>query len=103
MPSILYQTNRGHPKAARPVWLRPERLSFGRSRQQWSRFGSVLQAGIKQVVLPGAVDAQIFARVAFAHEAGILQKPGRTGIARDARRLDPMQPQRRKGERNDGA
>jgi hypothetical protein len=23
MPSILYQSNRGLPKAARPVWLRP--------------------------------------------------------------------------------
>ena len=45
------------------------------------------------MVLPDAVDAQIFARIALSHESGLLQKPDRSGIARDAGGFEAVQPQ----------
>src|SRR6202034_1134325 len=75
------------------LWLRP----LGRV------FSRILQAGKKQVILPDAVDAQIFPGIALADKAGFLQQPERGGIGRNARRLDAVQPQARKGEGQDGA
>src|SRR5580704_3981635 len=64
----------------------------------WLRPLAVLEPCIEQVILPDAVDAQIFARIALAHKSGVFQKPRRAGIGRDAGGLDAMQPQAAEGE-----
>src|SRR6185437_2731606 len=65
--------------------------------------GIILDSGVKQMVLPGPVDAQIAARIALALEARFFKQTDRSGIGRYARRLQPMQPQRSEAERNQGA
>src|SRR5260370_33212005 len=55
------------------------------------------------MILPDAVDAQIFARIALAYESGVFQKPRRAGVGGDAGGLDAVQPQAAESERNDGA
>src|SRR5580700_148839 len=72
------------------------------SRTVWLRLCHTLQARIKQMVLPYAVDAQVLASVTLADEAGLLQKTDGSGIGRNAGRFQPMQPQRGESERNDG-
>src|ERR1041384_4496542 len=87
--------NRGRPKTRlRPATPWPRQ---GRSRAR------ILQPTIEQMVLPDAIDAQIFARVALANEAGVFEETDRTGIAGNAGRLEPVQPQRVEGKWNDGA
>src|SRR6185437_2566935 len=65
--------------------------------------GIILDSGVKQMVLPGPVDAQIAARIALALEARFFKQTDRSGIGRYAGRLQPMQPQRAEAERNQGA
>src|SRR6266566_2521014 len=50
------------------------------------------------MVLPNAVDAQIFARIALAGESTVLEQADRGGVAGNARRLHAMQPQRAERE-----
>src|SRR5215469_2057852 len=57
----------------------------------------------EQMVLPGAVDAEIFAGKAFAAEPGLLEQPDRGRVGRDAGGLDAMQAQRLEGERDEAA
>jgi len=45
----------------------------------------------QHVVLPAAVDAQIFARIALFAETGLEQQAAARPVMRQARRLDPMQ------------
>src|SRR5580698_5856779 len=59
VPAVLYQRNRGYPKAAKSPWL---------------RLRSVLEACKQQVILPDAVNAQILAGVALADEAVLFQE-----------------------------
>ena len=125
-PVTLRQTHRSHcyikrtvaiPRRRRPaakanfaeispgllprlLWpgLRPRlRREFARSRFR------ILQSGVEQVVLPGAVDTEIFAGIAFAYEAGVFQEPDRAIVGRNACRFQAMQPQGAEGERNNGA
>src|SRR5262245_46271402 len=63
----------------------------------------VPQPGIEQVVLPHPVDAEVLAGKSLAPEPGPFQKPDRGGVAGDAGRLDPMQPQRTECERQQRA
>ena len=114
---LLYQENRGHPKAAKVGWLRVVAGGSSAAKLIVSRHIAaarpvscaspltlrILQAAVKQVVLPDAVDAEIFARVAFAHEAGIFQQPDRGRVGRDAGGFQPVQPQRGEGERDQRA
>src|SRR5215472_4357030 len=86
IPLTLYPANHGRPMAV---------------RDPGSRCRIVLEAGIEQVILPGAVDAQIFAGKAFPAKPGLLEQADRGDIARDAGSLDAMQPQRLERERND--
>src|SRR5579883_3267204 len=83
---LLYQANRGHPKA----WLFPLRAFRPVRTRPWLRLRCILQTRIQQMVLPDAIDAQIFARITFAPEAGVFQQPHRAGIARDAGRFEPV-------------
>ena len=55
------------------------------------------------MVLPDAVDAQIFARITLANEARVFEKADRAGIAGNAGGFEAVQPQRAEGEWNDGA
>src|SRR5580658_10045328 len=86
-PAILYQENRGYPKAVKSPWLRPR---------------SVLKACKQQVILPDTVDAQILARVALADETVFFQEPDRAGIGRDAGGFQPVQPKLFQREWDDG-
>src|ERR1035437_9778018 len=65
--------------------------------------GVVLEPCIKQMILPYPIDAQIVARIALALKAGLLQQADRGGIARNAGRLQAMQPQRPEAERDQSA
>src|SRR3979490_849586 len=67
-----------------------------------SRSRVILQACIKQVILPDAVDAKILTSKALALEAGFLQQPDRRDIVRNACRFDPMQLQGPECEWDDG-
>ena len=81
---FLYQGNRGHPKAANGAWLRRRGgKANGRKLKRRQAFLEtppvtcaspltlrILQAPVEQMILPDAVDAEIFARIALAHEAG---------------------------------
>src|ERR1700722_19705699 len=112
--ALLYQGNRGHPKAANGAWLRRRGAKANgrklKRRQAFLETPSVtcaspltlriLQASVEQMVLPDAVDAEIFARITLAHEADIFQEPDRSGIGRDAGRFQPVQPQGAEGERD---
>src|SRR5262245_5443404 len=49
---------------------------------------------IEQVVLPHAIDAEIFARKALAREPGLFEQPDRRHIGGDARGLEAVQPKR---------
>src|SRR5260370_16944748 len=51
----------------------------------------VAQHAEQHVVLPAAVDAQIFARIALFAETGLEQQAAARPVMRQARRLDPMQ------------
>src|SRR5260221_9721329 len=51
----------------------------------------VAQHAEQHVVLPAAVDAQIFARIALFAETGLEQQAAARPVRRQARRLDPMQ------------
>src|SRR5689334_7608293 len=88
-----------------PNRIRPLFISRSTMAVPWPRRGSrrriVLEAGKEQVVLPGAVDAQIFAGEAFTAEPGLLEQADRRDVGGDAGRLDAMQPQRLERERND--
>src|SRR5690348_4051688 len=52
------------------------------------------------MILPDAVDAEIFAGIALAQEPGLLQKPDRSAIAWNAGSFEAMQPQTGKGKRD---
>src|SRR5262249_35594542 len=65
-----------------------------------SRFCTGVESCIEQMILPRAVDAQIFARVAFALESGPLEEANRGHISRDASGLQPVQAQNVEGRRN---
>src|SRR5262249_48708480 len=54
------------------------------------------------MILPGSVDAQVSARIAFALESGSFQQPDRSGVVGNTRRFDAMQPQRAEAVRNQG-
>src|SRR5256885_733614 len=54
----------------------------------------------QQMILPQAVDAEIFACIAFAREAHFFQKPDRGGIGGNASRFQPVKTQRSEGERH---
>src|SRR5438067_4759531 len=54
------------------------------------------------MVLPEPIDAQILAGKPLAAESGLLQKPDRGDVGRNAGRLDAMQPQRAEREGQDG-
>ena len=64
---------------------------------------SVSLPPVKQVILPGPIDAQIFACIALACEPSFFQKLDRSGIGRDARGFEAMQPKACEGKWNDGA
>src|SRR5205085_744929 len=68
----------------------------------WSRMRVAMQPGKQQMVLPEPVDAQILAGKSLATESGLLQKPDRGDVGRNAGRLDAMQPQRAECEGQDG-
>src|SRR4029077_15178414 len=103
---LLYQGNRGHPKAANGAWLRRRgaKPNGYRLKRRQALLETrpvtcaspltlrILQASVEQMVLPDAVDAEIFARITLAHEAGIFQKPDRSGVGRDAGRFPPVEP-----------
>src|SRR6516162_5101517 len=74
-----------------------------RRRVAQSRLRIALEARKEQMVLPHAVDAQVFARKAFSPKSGLLQEADRGDIGRDTGGLDAMQPQRLECERNEAA
>src|SRR5438270_261240 len=51
------------------------------------------------MVQPQSVDAEILARIAFAHKAGLLEQADGGRVGWDAGRFEPMQPQRAETER----
>src|SRR5215472_7497402 len=55
------------------------------------------------MILPDAVDAQIFAGIALPHETGLLQKPHRSAITGNTGGFEAVQPQAGKGKRDDRA
>jgi hypothetical protein len=75
VPAVLYQGNRGYPKAAKSPWL---------------RLRAVFKPRKQQVILPDTVDAQILMGVALADEAIFFQKPDRAGIGGDAGGFQPV-------------
>ena len=70
---------------------------------QLSRFGIPRQARIQQMILPDAIDAQIFPGIALPSKAGVFQKSRRGSVGRNTGGLQTMQSQRREGERDDRA
>src|SRR5215813_5853430 len=81
-------------------------LSMILSENRYPLFGIMLcglparrvpEPGEEQMVLPLAVDAQIFARVALALEPGLLEQRNRGGIGGNAGRFHAVQPQRGEG------
>src|ERR1700719_4492029 len=63
----------------------------------------VLDAGIEQMILPDAVDAEVLPRIAFALEAGFLQETDGRHVGRDAGGFEPVQAQRHEAERQEAA
>ena len=57
----------------------------------------------QHVILPQSVNAEVFARIALAHEPGVFQQPDRGGIRRNAGRFETMQAQRIERERHQRA
>src|SRR5271154_962723 len=75
------------------VWLKPARFGLGHrpprpGHQDWaiktvsSGFGGILEPGKQQVVLPDAIDTEIFPGIALADKAVLLQEPDRPRIGR---------------------
>src|SRR5689334_6443323 len=62
----------------------------------------VAEPGVEQMVLPLAVNAQIFARVALAFEPGLLEQRNRGGISGNAGRFHAVQPQGGEGVGDEG-
>ena len=73
--SVALRKHRWVPRFLSRPYSKPSVASPRRRRAPKPRqFGSSLQAGVEQVILPDAVDAQIAARIALALETGLFQQ-----------------------------
>ncbi len=63
----------------------------------------VLEARIKQVILPHPVDAEVLTGKSLTLKSGLLEEPDRWRVSGNACSLDSMQPQRSEGEWYHGA
>src|SRR6516165_7814919 len=68
----------------------------------WSRpavIGTVVYTRVEEMILPDAVDTQIFAGIALPHKTGLFQKLDRPAIAGNAGGFEAVQPQAGKSKR----